>query len=344
MPRIAGFQGAPAQGDQSKFMLALNIEVADSSEAAMVLARLQAMLDPALISRQQAEAHRVHAEREAQARAEFEAAKARLQANVEAKEKAVEARQKQAAKTSAAISPEPEQKQAAEEAPAISPEPTEKQAAEEAPAISPEPAKKTGLDPAAALAEYDRQMNGEPEAKPPATEVQEGAHYVKGQRYDGVEIVRVQTSKSQGFGVLTLVDGKKVKFDLATGHTLGVKGGPPAPEGTGPQDVEVVPTTRQGGPGAPAEDEPMADSNTPEGETPEWMQPIVDAKTAKEALVAASKHIENGDLVEWAVSMREKVPAFSKVPAKTFRRRIERTMATLAPKSKKGKAQAEASA
>ena len=328
MPRIAGFQGAPAQGDQSKFMLALNIEVADSSEAAMVLARLQAMLDPALISRQQAEAHRVHAEREAQARAEFEAAKARLQANVEAKEKAVEARQKQAAKTSAAISPEPEQKQAAEEAPAI----------------SPEPAKKTGLDPAAALAEYDRQMNGEPEAKPPATEVQEGAHYVKGQRYDGVEIVRVQTSKSQGFGVLTLVDGKKVKFDLATGHTLGVKGGPPAPEGTGPQDVEVVPTTRQGGPGAPAEDEPMADSNTPEGETPEWMQPIVDAKTAKEALVAASKHIENGDLVEWAVSMREKVPAFSKVPAKTFRRRIERTMATLAPKSKKGKAQAEASA
>lgn len=347
MPKIQGFQGAPSQGDPSKVMLALNIEVEDAAEAARVLARIQAIFDPNAVqpaSNPQLAKIALEAERlrkEAEARREFEAAKERQQrAEHAAASKALEARLAEAEKKAEAEK-DAEDVKAWEEAEAVAPAPRELEVVPDPAPVAgevevpkepePEPEKRPGLDPAAALAAYD-----EADATEAAPEVQQSAHYVKGGRYDGVEIVKVQTSKAQGFGVLTLVDGKKVKYDLASGHTIAVKGGAPLPEGVKAGDLEMAPTTRQDGPLAPAEDQPVEDSiGTPEGETPEWLAPVLEAKSVKAALVAASGQIEGDDLVEWAISMREKVPAFAKVNAKTFRKRVERAIATMAP-TKKG--------
>ena len=186
-----------------------------------------------------------------------------------------------------------------------------------------------GLDPAEALAYYDRMSGGEaPDPGKGAAAEDGSAHYEVGARYDGVEIVRVQTSRKQGFGVLTLQDGTKVKYDLATGHEVERKNRPPAPEGA--EAGEISPTTRQSGPGAPKVDQPLADTTgVPEGETPEWMKPIVNAKGLKAAVTAALARVSRDDLVEWALANRGRVPAFARVKADTFRKRIERQLATI---------------
>lgn len=174
-----------------------------------------------------------------------------------------------------------------------------------------------GLNPAAALAEYDEMETAGGQEK--------FSGYSAGTRYDGVEILKVQTSKRKGFGVLTLVDGTKVKYDLESGHELERKGGPPS---TG--DVAFVPSSRMGGPGAPEEDEPRADTNgTPEGEVPGWMAPVVEAETLQAAVAAALTQIKGEDLPAWAVKMRDKVPAFGRVAASKLKGRVERQVARL---------------
>ena len=198
-----------------------------------------------------------------------------------------------------------------------------------------------GMDPQKALDAYDAQSDGNVAPAPT-----DGADFKVGGRYDGIEIVKVQTSKAQGFGVLTLNDGQKVQYDLATGHEIARKNKPPEPEGTTAMDIDIVATTRNGGAGAPKSDPPMVDQHTPEGQTPDWMVPIIEAESLKEAVSAALKRIEIGDFVDWAVSNRLKIPAFKRIQAGRFRARIERQIATIAPKTKKAReadAAAEAS-
>lgn len=198
-------------------------------------------------------------------------------------------------------------------------------AAEEIPAKAKDD-KRPGLNPADALAAYDAMYNDAP--KPAATAGTR--HYSEGERYDGVEIVQVQESSRQGFGILTLKDGTRVKFDLATGQTLAVKNRPPLPEGASDRDLTIEPTTRQGGPGAPRVDQPLADSNgTPEGETPEWMQPIISAKGLKEAILLALERVPRDSVVQWALRTREQVPAFARVQESKLAARVERILSTI---------------
>jgi hypothetical protein len=173
-----------------------------------------------------------------------------------------------------------------------------------------------GMNPAAALAAYGTQYgDGEPE---PTTE------YEVGGRYDGVKIVRVQTSKSQGFGVLTLQDGTRVKYDLKTGHEIGRKNSPPIPADA---HVEVETTSRQSGRMAPQEDKPLADtSGTPDGQIPGWLAEVIKAKTLKTAVKRALDRIERDDFMDWALSNRTLVPAFARINEDKFRGRIERQL------------------
>ena len=186
---------------------------------------------------------------------------------------------------------------------------------------------KPGLDPADALAEYDAQ-SAEPEGGQAPFE-----GYSKGGRYDGVEIVRVQRSRAKGFGVLTLVDGMGVKYDLETGHTIETKNKPPLPDGRSTMDIQQEPTSRQSGVMAPDTDPPASDSHgTPLEEVPAWLAPVVEAKTLKAAVEAAVRRIDPSTLPDWAVSMREKVPAFGRVAEEKLKARVERQLLSITAK------------
>lgn len=149
--------------------------------------------------------------------------------------------------------------------------------------------------------------------------------YKKGSVYDGVKVLKAQRNPAEGFTVLTLVDGTLVQLKTSTNAEIGRKNSPPAPEGADTKNVEVIPTTRQTGLLAPAEDKELADTNgTPVAKTPVWLANVIAAKTINDAVTIARKRIPDDGLVEWAQSVYSQVPTFTKINEKSFEARITR--------------------
>ncbi len=150
--------------------------------------------------------------------------------------------------------------------------------------------------------------------KPPASNAAplKRKAYKVGERYDGVEIVKVKLWRPKGVGFLYLKDEVIIKYDLATSNEIERK--VPESEGTGvydPKDVDIVPTSRCTGALAPDVDPPV---DTPSNEAPpEWMAEVMGPKSVREVVETALKHMTREELDKWAIRYQHEIPALAKV-------------------------------
>jgi hypothetical protein len=176
-----------------------------------------------------------------------------------------------------------------------------------------------GMDPAKVLAAYDQihtetTANDAPE-KP-------AKQYTKGGTYDGVEITRVQTSRAQGFGVLTLASGAKVKFDLASGEAIDVR--QPLDPTLAEERAAIQAVEREADERIAAEE-----AREPASERPEWLGAVQGARGLKAALEAALKHVSRSEIVDWSMGNRDDIPAFKRVATEKLQMRIERVLSAI---------------
>ena len=148
-----------------------------------------------------------------------------------------------------------------------------------------------------------------------------------GEEWDGVRIERVQVNRREGFGVLTLANGDRVKVCLARGIELARKpagSSEPKPSRPGLDPAEALKAFDN----PPPAEEP-AKPQVPE-EADKGVAEAAAATTFKAAVRALWDAGHAGDqLAHVAETYRDAIPAFAKVAAVKFRPRIERALATL---------------
>ena len=120
--------------------------------------------------------------------------------------------------------------------------------------------------------------------------------------WGGVKVKKRGYNRTNGFAVLDLEGGVRVKVCLKTGDELArktVEAPPPPPQDPAPPDTKALP---------------------PIGHIP---APVLEAETLKEAIQAALD-LECGgdDFVAWATSVKDVVPAFEKVSRSRFAARV----------------------